>query len=38
MKTNSMMSIDDALDAKFNELVVSCMKIRSNRPKLISGI
>ena len=26
MKTNSMMSIDDALDAKFNELVVSCMK------------
>lgn len=23
MKTNSMMSIDDALDAKFNELVVS---------------
>ena len=26
MKTHAMMSIDDALDAKFNELVVSCMK------------
>lgn len=26
MKTYSMMSIDEALDAKFNELVVSCMK------------
>ena len=25
MKTNSMMSIDDALDSKFNVLVVSCM-------------